>query len=107
MRGLKARIGGAAAAALPFVLFAAVTAILVASITNASRSSSAEELRVAQDGIRRAVISCYAVEGEYPESYEYLRDNYGVRVNEDKFVVHYEVFASNIMPDVTVTEVTP
>ena len=88
--------------ALPVLIFAITAAILIVSIKNAGGASSDEELRVAEDGIRRAAVSCYAVEGQYPESYEYLRDNYGVRVNEEKFAVMYEIFASNIMPDITV-----
>ncbi len=52
----------------------------------------------------RAVISCYATEGSYPESYEYLQKNYGVSINEDKYAVFYEAFASNMMPDITIIE---
>ncbi len=52
-------------------------------------------------------MSCYAIEGRYPESYAYIRDHYGVRVNEDKFYVDYRIFASNIMPDISIWEVAP
>ena len=70
----------------------------------ASDTSRAEAKRIAEDSIRRAVVSCYALEGRYPDSYEYLRDHYGLRIDEDRFIIHYEVFASNIMPDITVIE---
>ena len=40
----------------------------------------------------------------YPPDYEYLKDNYGIRVDEEKYAVFYSVFASNMMPDVTVIE---
>ena len=60
---------------------------------------------MAQDSIRRAVVSCYAIEGRYPDTYEYLAENYGLTVDEKKYTVHYEIFASNIMPEITVTPV--
>ena len=34
--------------------------------------------------------------------YEYLKDHYGVRIDEEKFAVDYRIFASNVMPDITV-----
>lgn len=56
-------------------------------------------------GVRRAAVSCYAVEGAYPESYEYLKEHYGAMVDEENYAVFYEVFASNIMPDITVIQI--
>ena len=42
--------------------------------------------------------SCYAVEGRYPESLEYLEENYGIRVDREEYLVLYEVFADNVKP---------
>ncbi len=55
-----------------------------------------------EQAIRRAVIQCYAIEGRYPKDIEYIKDNYGIRMDTPKYIVHYEIFASNIMPDITV-----
>ena len=41
----------------------------------------------------------------YPESYEYLKEHYGAMVDEENYAVFYEVFASNIMPDITVIQI--
>lgn len=91
---------------LPAVfLFTAVASILFAGLNNAARGSAAEEKRLAEESIRRAVISCYAIEGRYPENYGYIREHYDVRIDEEKYYVVYDVFASNIMPDITVLEV--
>ena len=38
----------------------------------------------------------------YPPSLDYLADNYGVVVDREHYIVHYDVFASNIMPDIRV-----
>ncbi len=90
---------------LAVVLFAVTAALLTAGLNIASRQSAEEEKRLAEESVRRAVVSCYAIEGRYPESYAYIRDHYGVRVNEDKYCVDYRIFASNIMPDISIWEV--
>lgn len=87
------------------VLFVALAVILVRAIGNTSTASNAEQLRIAEESVRRATVSCYAIEGFYPDTYEYLCENYNVRVDEEKFIVHYEVFGSNLMPEITVLEV--
>ena len=105
-RGIVRKIWEPLRAVLPaVVLFAAVSAILLTSLRAAEAGSAAEEKRLAEESIRRAAVSCYAIEGRYPESYAYIREHYGVIIDEDKFQVDYRVFASNIMPDITVWEV--
>ncbi len=90
---------------LAIIMFAAVASAVIDGTGNVSQKSSDEELKMAQDSIRRAVVSCYAIEGRYPDTYEYLAENYGLTVDEKKYTVHYEIFASNIMPEITVTPV--
>lgn len=86
------------------VLFFSIAIITINGISETSKTSAAEEIRLAKESITRAVISCYALEGMYPESYEYIKENYGVRINEEKYFVSYDIFASNIMPDITIIE---
>lgn len=47
-------------------------------------------------------MHCYAIEGQYPESVAYLEENYGLRIDHDRYIVHYDIFADNIMPEITV-----
>ena len=89
---------------VPVLLFLVILCALLYGFRTASDTSRAEAKRIAEDSIRRAVVSCYALEGRYPDSYEYLRDHYGLRIDEDRCIIHYEVVASNIMPDITVIE---
>ena len=65
-------------------------------------TSDAESLRLAEDAIRRACVTCYCLEGRFPESFAYLREHYALSVDEEKYFVHYSAFAENIMPDITV-----
>lgn len=85
-------------------LFLAVLAFVHIGLRDARDAADAEGLRIAAQSIRRAAVSCYAAEGQYPPSYAYIREHYGVQVDENRYAVHYEVFASNLMPDITVVE---
>ena len=90
--------------ALGVLLFVVVAVWVVQGVRQAARISDEEGLRMAQEAIGRAVVSCYSLEGVYPASYEELKAKSGLAVDEDKYIVFYEVFASNIRPSVTVME---
>ena len=90
--------------ALGVVLFAAIAAWMVRGIQDAARMSDEEGLRLAQEAIERAVISCYSLEGVYPATYEDLKAKSDLAIDEEKYIVRYEIFASNIRPSVTVME---
>lgn len=89
-------------AVVAFVLLAAF--FLVALIATAQRSD-ARETELVQAAIQRAIVTCYAVEGKYPPDIAYLYDNYGVSVDESRYAVFYDVFASNVMPSVQITRI--
>ncbi|MCI9475039.1 hypothetical protein AALA22_01870 [Anaerovoracaceae bacterium 41-7] len=63
-----------------------------------------ESLEQLQEAIRRNCVACYAAEGAYPPSLEYLKEHYGVQIDEERYTVHYMVIADNLMPDITVLE---
>lgn len=84
------------------IILGVVAGLILYGLNDASGAVDSEGLRIAEDSVRRAAVTCYSVEGRYPDTYEYLKTNYGLAVDESRYVVHYEVFASNIMPSVTV-----
>lgn len=72
------------------------------AVENTQRSQEEERFHILSDAIRRSVIQCYAIEGFYPPNIKYLEDNYGLIVDHDRYVISYDVFASNIMPTIEV-----
>ncbi|MDO4573182.1 MAG: hypothetical protein Q4C13_07420 [Clostridia bacterium] len=70
-----------------------------------SRSAAREEALI-EEAVRRAAVTCYAVEGRYPESLAYLEAHYGLVLDETRYYIRYEIFASNVMPEISVTERT-
>lgn len=69
--------------------------------TIAERTDSAET-EIVRSAVRSAVLTCYAVEGMYPSELDYLKTHYGLIYDEEKYMVIYDAFASNIIPDVEV-----
>lgn len=86
-------------------VFALIAAFFLVSLFSTERSSDARETELVQAALQRAIVTCYAVEGQYPPSLSYLYDHYGVSVDESRYVVFYDVFASNVMPSVQVTRI--
>lgn len=83
-------------------VFALVLILAVSVLTEAGVRVQAEQLATLQNALRRASVTCYALEGRYPPTLEYLTENYGVVIDEDRFIVYYDVFGHNIMPDIDV-----
>ena len=52
-------------------------------------------------------MACYAAEGFYPPNLDYLKDRYGLQIDEKRYTVRYTAFAENLMPDITVLENAP
>lgn len=70
-------------------------------VDHMSRMQNVDLIRQA---VRRAAVQCYSIEGMYPSEVEYLEDNYGITIDNEKFFVDYSCMASNIMPEIEVYE---
>ncbi len=84
--------------------FALILAAVLWGINRIDRTQETEETALVRDAIRNAAVTCYAVEGAYPESVDYLREHYRLAYDEDRYLVTYEAFASNRIPDIYVIE---
>lgn len=87
---------------LPAVLAAAI--LFFSGLSRVDRTGSEEGRRLLEEGLRRAAVACYAAEGIYPPTVDYLEEHYGVQVDRDRYAVFYEIFAENLMPEITVVE---
>lgn len=81
------------------------TLIILSLLTCLNRLDSGDAARQRlEDTVRRTAVSCYAAEGFYPPSVDYMEANWGLQYEKNRFVIRYEVFASNLMPQITVLE---
>lgn len=84
------------------LIFVLVIAAFVRGSVSFSEKAHSEGEVTLRNAIARATVQCYAIEGRYPPSVEYLEEHYGVQIDRTRYHVFYEGFASNIMPDITV-----
>ena len=68
-------------------------------------SSDNAQTQFVTDAVHNAALTCYAVEGAYPDDLEYLRTHYGLAYDQSRYMVRYSAFASNLLPEIYVTEV--
>ena len=56
----------------------------------------------AENTVKEYAVQCYALEGSYPDSLDYLTENYTLTLDKDKFVYHYNYIGANMIPEITV-----
>ena len=89
------------AAILIFIALIVAFVLLINSITN---KGNGREMDIVRDAVKNAALTCYAVEGMYPDDLKYLREHYNLSYNEEKYIVYYEPLASNLVPSIKVAE---
>lgn len=87
---------------IPLMAFVCAVVLFVSGVLVFSQKTDAKGAETLRDAIRRASVQCYAIEGRYPPSVEYLENNYGIQIDRNRYDVFYSGFASNFMPDITV-----
>jgi len=85
-------------------LFLILFLFFLLGISHVSRETQSKQAESLRQSISRSIAHCYATEGFYPESLEYLKEHYGIRYDTDTFFVDYQVLGENIFPDVTILE---
>lgn len=82
-----------------------MAAMLIAYIAAAciGGSKATEEARQhLENAVRQAAVTCYAVEGRYPADLETLTRDYALRYDKESYIIWYDCFADNVIPDIEV-----
>lgn len=87
---------------ISIVIFAAVMVLFFLAVDATGKSSIRKQKESLENAIARDIVQCYAIEGRYPPSLEYIEEHYGLIYDKDTFFVDYMPIASNLYPDVTV-----
>ncbi len=82
-------------------LFIGVLLAIYIGINNVSQTVLDQQRQMIEDNLTRSVVQCYTLEGAYPQSLEYLIENYGFYY-DDKYAVHYQHIGANILPEIAV-----
>ena len=89
---------------LSVCIFLVIFVLFFFGISHLSEDTVRRQKETLENALNRSITYCYAVEGTYPESLDYLKKNYGITYNEDLFFVDYRISGANIFPDVTIIE---
>lgn len=81
-----------------------IVAVFLHAVSNLDSGRELEDKKQLEENLRKAVVACYAIEGAYPPSIEYLVETYGIQYNREKYVIKYEYIGSNLIPDITVLD---
>lgn len=92
-----------AALLLPLVI---LPLLLWLGVRGLGSRAGTESLELTAQAVRRAAVQCYALEGFYPSDLNYLKEHYGLSVDESRCFVGYQYVASNLMPDITVLPIS-
>ena len=83
-------------------IMAALALLVIINVQEYGSSYNERRLDEIRNTLLSCVSQCYALEGAYPPDLQYLEDNYGLIMDKSRYIYHYEMFASNIFPDVKV-----
>ena len=67
-----------------------------------TKDNMAEQTGSIRDTVYSRALQCYVIEGAYPESLDYLIENYGLAVNTDDYRIIYIPYAENLPPEIKV-----
>lgn len=88
---------------IPLVMAVAVL-LLAMGISGLEQDYWAEGKLALEEAVRQTALACYAAEGVYPPDVAYMQEHYGLQYDESRYTVSYEIYASNLMPDITVLD---
>lgn len=84
------------------VLFVLVLCYFLSALGAVEKRNREEEEKRIGNVVKKAVVTCYTTEGAYPATLEYVEERYGLVIDKERYHVFYEIFADNIMPEITV-----
>ena len=83
-------------------IFAVIAVCFVMAVEYSGRSTIEKQQESLEKAIARDIVQCYAIEGHYPPTLEYMEEHYGLTYDKDTFFVDYQPIAANLYPDYTV-----
>ena len=86
------------------VLVIVVVLWFAIAMTRLGTGQAQEGREQLETALRRAAVACYAAEGVYPPTLDYITEHYGIQIDNNRYRVFYEIFAENIMPEITVLD---
>jgi hypothetical protein len=93
---------GALARWIAVAVTAALAIVVAVALLQFSGRTGVLSSESVERAIRSSIVQCYALEGAYPPDLAYLEKNYGLLLDETRYVFDYQVPGANIFPIVRV-----
>lgn len=87
---------------LPPVAFLLFLLLFLSGVASVGDTTSDKQTESLETAISRSIVQCYAVEGIYPPDLQYLQEHYGITYDPSVFLVDYEYYGGNLIPEFTV-----
>lgn len=71
-------------------------------LIDAENTNDRQDTLRLQESIQKAAVECYSIEGRFPKDLSYLKEKYGLVINEEEYSILYRVDGQNLMPDIYV-----
>ena len=91
-------------ALLPALLLVVALCILIAASTSLASTNRERETEILSNALERSITQCYALEGAYPPDLDYLKENYRLTYNSDRYFIDYRYIGSNLRPNTIIIE---
>ncbi len=84
------------------LIFIFIAFCFIQAVELSGKNTIQKQQESLQNAIARDILQCYATEGAYPPSLEYMEQHYGLTYDKDTFFIDYQPIASNLYPDYTI-----
>ncbi len=84
---------------LPVAFFTVLLVFFLQGVKTSGETALARQEESLRNALQRSITQCYALEGAYPPSVEYLSEHYGLTYDSEAFLVDYVYYGSNLLPD--------
>ncbi|MBR5798969.1 MAG: hypothetical protein IKY23_02805 [Lachnospiraceae bacterium] len=85
-----------------YVIFPVILIVFLLAIGSLRETTITKQQESLESALMRDIAHCYAVEGFYPPSLDYIEEHYGLTYNKKLFFVDYQPIGSNMRPNVTI-----
>lgn len=86
------------ATVISIVVFVLVFAAFIYLVGNTKSRSADSTKETIEKTVEHCISQCYAIEGRYPMSLQYMEDNYGLIYDKSTYFIDYRAEGSNLRP---------
>lgn len=88
--------------AVSLLVFLSIIGLFLLGFNNADKGLAQGDIHRIKEAVKSAALQCYSIEGKFPQDIAYLKENYGLIIQEEKYFIQYHYVASNLLPQTDV-----